>query len=104
MECRYTYRFTEKAEQDLDEILRYISMDLVNPTAARNLGRKVFEKIDMVRAFPDSGAPVEMSFWPIRRFASFRLKIMSFTTKPMTKKKQSPSSVSFTAKEISMRY
>ena len=38
MECKYSYRFTEKAEQDLDEILRYISVDLVNPTAAQNLG------------------------------------------------------------------
>ena len=62
MECKYSYRFTEKAEQDLDEILRYISVDLVNPTAAQNLGRKVFEKIDVVRTFPDSGAPVDNEF------------------------------------------
>lgn len=62
MECKYSYRFTEKAEQDLDEILRYISVDLVNPTAAQNLGRKVFEKIDVVRAFPDSGAPIDNEF------------------------------------------
>lgn len=27
MECKYSYRFTEKAEQDFDEILRYISVD-----------------------------------------------------------------------------
>ena len=56
MGCRYSYRFTEKAEQDFDEILRYISLDLANPAAAQNLGRKMFEQIDMVRAFPDSGA------------------------------------------------
>ena len=62
MECKYSYRFTEKAEQDFDEILRYISVDLVNPTAAQNLGRKVFEKIDMVRTFPDSGAPIDNEF------------------------------------------
>lgn len=62
MECKYSYRFTEKAEQDLDEILRYISVDLVNPTAAQNLGKKVFEKIDMVRTFPESGAPVDNEF------------------------------------------
>lgn len=62
MECKYSYRFTEKAGQDLDEILRFISVDLVNPTAAQNLGRKVFEKIDVVRAFPDSGAPVDNEF------------------------------------------
>jgi plasmid stabilization system protein ParE len=62
MVCKYSYRFTEKAEQDFDEILRYISIDLVNPTAAQNLGRKIFEKIDMVRVFPDSGAPVDNEF------------------------------------------
>ena len=62
MECKYSYRFTEKAEQDLDEILRYISVDLVNPTAAQNLGRKIFEKIDVVCVFPESGAPVDNEF------------------------------------------
>ena len=62
MECKYSYRFTEKAEQDLEEILRYISVDLVNPTAAQNLGRKIFEKIDVVRVFPDSGAPIDNEF------------------------------------------
>ena len=59
MECKYSYRFTEKAEQDFDEILRYISVDLANPTAAQNLGRKIFEQINVVRSFPDSGAPVD---------------------------------------------
>jgi len=62
MEYKYSYRFTEKAEQDLDEILHYISVDLVNPTAAQNLGRKIFEKIDMVRIFPESGAPIDNEF------------------------------------------
>ena len=62
MAYNFSYRFTEKAEQDLDEILHYISVDLVNPTAAQNLGRKVFEKIDMVRTFPESGAPVDNEF------------------------------------------
>ena len=62
MEYKYSYRFTEKAEQDFDEILRYISVDLANTTAARNLGKKMFEQIDMVRAFPDSGTPVDNEF------------------------------------------
>lgn len=30
MEFKYSYRFTEKAAQDFDEILRYISVDLAN--------------------------------------------------------------------------
>ena len=62
MAYNFSYRFTEKAEQDLDEILRYISVDLVNPTAAQNLGKKVFEKIDMVRVYPESGTPVDNEF------------------------------------------
>lgn len=62
MECKYSYRFTEKAEQDFDEILHYISVDLANPIAAQDLGIKMFEQIDMVRAFPDSGAPVDNEF------------------------------------------
>lgn len=62
MEFEYSYRFTEKAVQDFDEILRYISVDLANPIAAQNLGKKVFEKIDVVRAFPDSGAPIDNEF------------------------------------------
>lgn len=43
MECKYSYRFTEKAEQDFDEILHYISVDLANPAAAQDLGIKMFE-------------------------------------------------------------
>jgi plasmid stabilization system protein ParE len=62
MECKYSYRFTEKAEQDFDEILRYIAFDLANPIAAQNLGKKIFEKIDIVRTFPDSGAPIDNEF------------------------------------------
>ena len=62
MKCKYSYRFTEKAEQDFDEILQYISVDLVNPAAAQNLGRKIFEQIDMVRAFPNSGTLVDNEF------------------------------------------
>jgi len=48
--------------QDFDEILRCISVDLANPIAVQNLGKKVFEKIDVVRAFPDSGAPIDNEF------------------------------------------
>ena len=62
MECKYSYRFTEKAEQDFDEILHYIAVDLANTTAAEKLSRKMFEQIDMVRDFPDSGALVENEF------------------------------------------
>lgn len=62
MDSKYSYNFTEKAERDFDEILRYISFDLANPIAAQNLGRKIFEKIDIVRSFPESCAIVENEF------------------------------------------
>ena len=62
MDSKYSYSFTEKAEQDFDEILRYISFDLANPIAAQNLGRKIFEKIDIVRSYPESCAIVENEF------------------------------------------
>ena len=44
----YDFYFTPRAEQDLDDILSYISFDLKNETAARNLGNKIFEQIDNV--------------------------------------------------------
>lgn len=62
MEFKYSYRFTEKAARDFDEILHYISFDLANPIAAQNLGRKIFEKIDTVRSFPESCAIVDNEF------------------------------------------
>ncbi len=62
MDCKYAYHFTEKAEQDLDEILHYISVDLVNPSAARNLVKNVFDQIELVRIFPHSGTLVDNDF------------------------------------------
>ncbi|MGN0803920.1 MAG: type II toxin-antitoxin system RelE/ParE family toxin [Candidatus Coproplasma sp.] len=60
MACKYY--FTEKAESDLEGILSYITNDLCSPMAARNLGRKIFESIDNVCLFPDSGVMVQNEF------------------------------------------
>ena len=54
----YDFYFTPRAEQDLDDILSYISFVLKNETAARNLGNKIFEQIDNVCLFPLSGSLV----------------------------------------------
>ena len=54
----YNYLFTAHAEKDFEYIMDYISVELRNPTAAQNLGRKLFEAIDNVCAFPQSGTPV----------------------------------------------
>ena len=44
MDSKYFYRFTEQAIHDFEEILHYISADLENPIAAKNLQRKIFER------------------------------------------------------------
>ena len=62
MDCKYSYKFTEKAEKDLNDVLRYISEDLSNPQAATEFGKKVFERIDNIRSFPLSGTLVENYF------------------------------------------
>lgn len=62
MAVEYSFIFTEKAEKDLDDILHYISEDLSNPSAARVLAQRIFECIDNVRAFPESGLLVENEF------------------------------------------
>ncbi len=43
-----------QAEQDIDETLGYISGELCNPTAAKNLLIKILEMVDRIAAFPYS--------------------------------------------------
>lgn len=62
MAVDYSFKFTEKAEEDLNNILQYISNDLCNPTAAGVLAKKIFECIDNIRFFPESGLNVENEF------------------------------------------
>lgn len=62
MAVDYSLKFTEKAEEDLNGILQYISDELSNPTAASVLAQRIFECIDNVRAFPESGLIVENDF------------------------------------------
>lgn len=58
----FKYRFTEKAGIELENILEYISKELCNPSAATAFAKKVFENIDTLCAFPDSGELVENEF------------------------------------------
>ena len=62
MASEYGYRFTEQAETDLSGILQYISEDFSDPGATTALGRKVFENIDAIRHFPQSGMVVDNHF------------------------------------------
>ena len=51
----YDYFFTEKAENDLDGIIKYISVDLANRSAAQNFFVNVFENIETICAYPETG-------------------------------------------------
>lgn len=54
------------ALNDLESILEYIDLD--NPTAARVLAQKVFERTDRLEKFPDSGSkPKKLKGTPYRR-------------------------------------
>lgn len=58
MEFKFDFKFTENAENDLDEILNYISIDLDNPIAAKDFYNELDKAIARPRQFPFSGAPV----------------------------------------------
>lgn len=62
MADQFDYNFTQKAVQDLEEILHYISVDLSNPQAAARLNTHIFQNIDTMRNFPEMGAIVENEF------------------------------------------
>jgi len=49
--------WTEPALQELDEIADYISLD--NPTAAKNVVRKAFDRVDHLADHPKSGKGLE---------------------------------------------
>lgn len=62
MASKFLYKFAELAEQDLDDILDYIAEELNNRTAAVNLGRKIFESIDMLCLYPETGLLVDNEY------------------------------------------
>lgn len=49
--------WTEPALQELDEIADYISLD--NPTAAKKLVRRTFQRIEKLKDHPKSGKTVQ---------------------------------------------
>lgn len=62
MAVNFSFKFTEVAENDLNSILQYISEDLSNISAAQNLYQKIFQSIDNIRSFPDSGLFVKNEY------------------------------------------
>ncbi len=58
--------WAEPALQNLDAIADYIALD--DPTAAKRLVRKVFEKVDQLIEFPQTGTrPRELKGTPYRK-------------------------------------
>lgn len=66
MNSRFQYRFSKKAEADLDEILSYISIELSNPDAASGFIKDLQTVIDSICAIPKIGRIVENEFLPDR--------------------------------------
>lgn len=57
--------WTEPALVDLDEIVEYIALD--NPGAASRIVRKVFDSVERLEAYPNSGKrPPELKRTPYR--------------------------------------
>lgn len=48
----YQTVITEPAESDLQSIINYISMELQNPLAARNLLVKIADSINLLKTLP----------------------------------------------------
>lgn len=63
MESKYQYRLSQKAEADLDSIVSYIALELLNPQAASNFVDKLEKVIDETCLFPESGSPVNNEFF-----------------------------------------
>jgi plasmid stabilization system protein ParE len=58
--------WSEPALQDLDAIADYIALD--KPEAARNLVKRIFEKVDSLKRFPRLGScPPELPGMPYRQ-------------------------------------
>lgn len=64
MESSYDYRFTRKAESDLDGIISYLAIDLSNAAAAADFAKKLQAAIDETLLFPLSGTLVNNDFLP----------------------------------------
>ena len=62
MEYKFTYRLTEKAQNDLDEIIRYIVIELCNLSAASDFMNQLSKCIEETRLFPESGTLVDNEF------------------------------------------
>jgi toxin ParE1/3/4 len=66
MASEFNFKFTAKAEDDLDGIVSYIAISLCNPQSAAAFLSKLQAAIDEACAFPESGSPVDNEFFPYK--------------------------------------
>ena len=64
MESKWVYKLTRKASADLDDIVRYIALELSNPKAAADFIDKLFKYVDEICVFPEIGSPAINDFIP----------------------------------------
>lgn len=62
MASEFKYEFTDSASRDLDEILSYVSYELKNPQAAKDLLDGIKAEINNICSFPFSGEEVKNEF------------------------------------------
>ena len=62
MASKFGYRLTKRAESDLDGIVSYIAVELVNPQAASDFVDKLQDNIEEAIVFPESGSLVDNEF------------------------------------------
>ena len=58
-DSNYSYKFLALADSDWTKILNYIEYELSNPKAAKELADELFNKIDNICKFPESGARID---------------------------------------------
>lgn len=88
MEFKFKFLLTQKANSDLDDIIKYISIELANPTAATDFIVKLRASIEEIQAFPESGAILDNDFLPNLNIRKKSLEITLCTTCLILKKKQ----------------
>jgi plasmid stabilization system protein ParE len=64
MVSKYRYKLTERAVNDLDDVIYYISSELSNPSAAANFMETLQNTIENICNFPESGSRVINEFIP----------------------------------------
>ena len=59
---KFRFSITDKADSDLDEIVRYISEELLEPKAASSFIERFLSVVDDICVLPESGALVDNDF------------------------------------------